>query len=210
MRIGDVRVDAPLDVPLSSLAMNPRKPGPRPLAFLAALLALAIAGASTPALAQSWGVGVGGALVDDVGNEGKPSGTLESSELHAFAELWIEPGTYLQIRYARLELPGTVEGSPEVRVNAAEVTASYLFREEWWEGGFFGGIGGYRLDPCSPEGEQVVVDEKEDAFGLTGGLLMVVRVMRNFDVRVEGRIRWIAADVERTPISIGASLAYRF
>lgn len=206
----EVRVDAPNDVPLSSGAMKSLPRRLRPLASLAALAAALLACVASPAPAQSLSIGAGGALVDDAGNDGKPSNLLSSREAHAFAELWIEPGSFVQLRYTRMELPGTVETAPEVRVDAAEATVSYLFREEWWEGGFFGGIGGYRLDPKTPGADEVSVDSRENAFGLAGGVLAIVRLGKRFEVRVEGTVRWLAADVKRTPVSIGASLAYRF
>lgn len=172
-----------------------------------ALLTVALLAA--PASAQTYAAGVGGAFVDDTGNPGKDS-SLSSAEWHVFAELQTEQATFFELRYTRMSLSGTVENSPELDVDAVESRVTYRFKEDWWEPGFFAGLGYYRTSPQDPSGDQVSVDQQEDAFGMVGGVSLAVRFGKSWEARLEGTGRYIATDVKHYPLSIGLSLAYRF
>ncbi len=161
------------------------------------------------ARAQSFTIGAGGALFNDSGSAGRVSsfGTWGG---FAYGEVQLDPASWLQLRLSRFGLPGTQAGAPNLRVDSASLTVSYLLREEWFDAGVFGGVGAYRMVPRDPEDGQTAVDVKENAFGLLGGLMTIVKVGARWDVRLEGTAQYIGTDVHHTPISLGASVSYRF
>ena len=146
-------------------------------AFRAAALLL-LAAASSSALAQvgpprsqqfPFAVGGGGEWVTDNGRTSDVK-AFSNGGWHAFGEIVLEPGVLLQVRYMSFTLPGTpvppafgpATSAPDVRVNAGLMSVGYLFREPWWDGGFFGGVGAYSLNPQSLSGDQTLDGREGD------------------------------------------------
>lgn len=162
-------------------------------------------------------VGAGGSSFNDTTrSEGVKA--FSTGGFHAFFELALEPGVLLQARYERFQLPGRVSSSsfqppvaaPRKDVDAGEVTAAYLYREQWWEAGLFAGVGLYGLAPRSPEGSQTAVEVRETVFGINGGVLVVFQLARRLDLRVEAAGYLLRDDAETKLIRLGGSLAYHF
>jgi hypothetical protein len=197
--------------------MTPRNA--RALALAAALAAL-----SVPAAAQvtrpsefPFAVGAGGSFVNDTGPAADVK-TFSTGGFHAFAEVVLDPGVLLQVRYESFQLPGSASSTPlqppvsgpRVRVNAGNISVGYVFRETWWQAGFFGGVGVYGLSPRAPEAGQVAAEVSETVIGWHGGLLTVFQVARRLDVRLEAAGYVLRSDSSHKPLLVGASLAYHF
>ena len=144
--------------------------------------------------------------------------TFSTGGFHAFFELTLDPGVLLQIRYESFLLPGTASSppfqpavsAPRVKVDAGNVTVAYVFREEWWEAGLFGGVGIYGLAPRSPDAGQTAVDVRETVFGWNGGALLVFQLARRWDLRVEAAGYLLQTEVQKKLVRVGGSVAYHF
>jgi hypothetical protein len=178
--------------------------------FLRASLAVAaFALLSGPrADAQSFAVGGGAAVVNDTGSAARIH-SFQTWGGSLFGELELERDVLLQVRGSIFTIPGS-EGAPNERVTAVTATVSYLFREEWFAAGVFGGLGGYFLRPRSPAEGQTALDVNENAFGWTGGIVTIFDVGARWDVRVEGTGHLMRTTGTHTPIQIGLSAAYHF
>ena len=194
-------------------------------AFRAAALLL-LAAASSSALAQvgpprsqqfPFAVGGGGEWVTDNGRTSDVK-AFSNGGWHAFGEIVLEPGVLLQVRYMSFTLPGTpvppafgpATSAPDVRVNAGLMSVGYLFREPWWDGGFFGGVGAYSLNPQSLSGDQTSTDVKETVLGWHGGVMAAFHVATRWDVRLEVAAFLLRTDANHKPITLGGSVAYHF
>jgi hypothetical protein len=196
----------------------------RPLFRLAASLALLAAASSAhaqigPPQTQEFpfAVGVGGDWVTDNGRASDVK-AFANGGFHAFGEIVLENGIALQARYMSFELPGTPvtppfgapASAPNVRVNAGLASVSYLFRENWWDAGLFGGVGVYALSPETPTGNQTSADVKETVIGWHGGVMAAFRVATHWDLRLEVTAYLLRTDANHKPITVGSSLAYHF
>ena len=154
-------------------------------------------------------VGAGGSAVNDTG---RPSdvNAFSTGGFHAFFEVALDPGVFLQVRYEGFQVPGSTVDAPRKSVDAGNVTAAYVFRETWWEAGLFGGVGIYGLEPRSPEAGQTPVDVRETVIGWNGGALVVFQLARRWDMRVEVAGYSIHTHVSTTLVRVGGSVAYHF
>ncbi len=192
----------------------------------AACLALATAAFSAPAQAQigpprtmgyPFAVGAGGEWVTDTGQASDVK-SFSSGGFHVFGEVVLEKGVFLQLRYMTFSLPGTPyvppfgtpTSAPDVKVNAGLASVGYLFREPWWDAGFFGGVGVYGLDPNAPTGDQQGTDVKETVIGWHGGVMAAFHVATRWDVRLEAAGYLLRTDANHKPITLGGSVAYHF
>jgi len=116
----------------------------------------------------------------------------------------------VQLRAQRFGLPGTEPDAPNLLVDAGSLTVSSLFKEDWFQFGFYGGAGVYRLVPRDLEPGQTAADVKESAFGWTGALVTIFDLGPRWDLRVEGAGHLIRTNVSHTPILITAGIGYRF
>lgn len=200
---------------------------PRNARSLALAAALAAGLAALPGLAAAqtlhtsefpFAVGAGGEFVSDGGRPADVK-SFSTGGFHVFGEVVLDPGVLLQVRYESFLLPGSAApstpfqpapGTPRVRVNAGNIGVGYLFREAWWEGGFFGGVGVYGLFPRTPGVGQVPADVSETVIGWHGGLLTVFQVARHVDVRLEATGYLLRSDSSHKPLLLGASVAYHF
>lgn len=187
------------------------------LAAFLAVLSSPVAAQTTHLAEFPFAVGAGGSFVNDSGPAADVK-TFSTGEFHAFGEVALEPGILLQVRYESFLLPGSAASTPlrpavsgpRVKVNAGNISVGYLFRETWWEAGFFGGVGVYGLSPRAPEAGQVATDVSETVIGWHGGLLTVFQVARRWDLRLEGAWYLLRTDSSHKPTLVGASLAYHF
>lgn len=187
-------------------------------------LAALLAALSSPVGAQTnvssefpFAVGAGGSFVNDRGPAADVK-TFSTGGFHVFAEVVLDPGVLLQVRYESFLLPGSasstpfqpVVSGPRVRVNAGNISVGYLFRETWWQAGFFGGVGVYGLFPRTPEAGEIPTDVSETVIGWHGGLLTVFQLARRLDVRIEAAGYLLRSDSSHKPLRVGGSLAYHF
>ncbi len=187
---------------------------------LAALLVLwcrVVSAQTTRVQEFPFAVGAGGSFVNDTGHSADVK-AFSTGGFHAFAELALDPGVLLQVRYESFLLPGRASqapfqpaaAAPRTKVEAGDVTVAYVFREEWWEAGLFAGVGLYGLTPRSPEAGQTPVAVHETVFGWNGGLLLTFQLARRWDLRVEAA-GYLLQDVAATKIvRLGGSVAYHF
>jgi hypothetical protein len=173
-----------------------------PLSLLAVLLA-------PPARSQTFAVGAAGSLLNDTGTAAHLRG-FDFAAGHLFVEMSLEPGVLFQVRGSVFTLPGGIPRAPHVPTDSVTLSVAYLFGEEWWQAGFIGGVGGYRLAPEKPGPGDEFYDDRETAVGFHGGVLGIFAVNRRWDVRLEGTIHTIRTDVKHTPIFITAGVAYHF
>lgn len=199
----------PVSSPVSSAPVTaaPRTQRRRLVVALAPLLLGLLA--AFPASAQSFAAGGGAFLLNDTGSVEKAS-TFGTWGGHIFGEVQLEPWVMLQLRASRFTLPGTITGAPNLETDAIYGSALYLFREDWFSAGFFGGIGYYRLKPKDLEIGQTPVDSKESVIGLHLGILTRFEVTPKVDLRIELAGHLIRTEVEHKPILLGASVAYHF
>jgi hypothetical protein len=192
----------------------------------AACLALLAAAFSAPAQIGSprtqqfpFAVGVGGEWVTDNGRVSDVK-AFSNGGWHAFGEMVLESGITLQLRYMNFALPGTPvvppfgvgtqTTAPDVAVKAGVVSVGYLFREPWWDGGFFGGVGVYSLDPKPPAADQTSTDVKETVIGWHGGVVAAFHITSRWDLRLEAAAYLLQTDASHKPITLGGSVAYHF
>jgi hypothetical protein len=162
-------------------------------------------------------VGAGGEWVTDNGRASDVS-AFSNGGWHAFAEVVLEPGVFLQARYMNFTLPGTpvvppfgaATSAPDVRVNAGLMSVGYLFREPWWDAGLFAGVGAYGLNPKAVSGDQTSANVKETVIGWHGGLVTAFHVAARWDLRIEAAAYLLRTDQSFKPITVGGSVAYHF
>ena len=181
----------------------------RARAALLAFLPVALLSVAPTATAQVFAAGVGGGIVNDEGSAENLKNFATGAGF-GFIEVSLEPGIVMQGRYTHFQLPPTGENGPDINVDAGTLTIAYLFKEDWWQGGFFAGGGGYRLNPKEPGDGQVVTDPSETVFGLCGGLITVFTVNPRFDIRLEAIGHLIRDVSRRKPIIASVAVGYKF
>ena len=203
-------VDARARIPLCCPAMHETALSRRRRRMLfAGVLTLLLASAGA-APAQVFAVGAGGTIQNDGSSGGAPSNFAKAG-FFGFGEVLLEPSTAIQLRVGSFRLPGKEVDSPAMTVTELSVTATYLFKEDWFEGGFYGGGGYFKLSPDSPTDLQTPSDLKENVWGLKGGVVAIFRIIKSFDFRLEGGVTYLAGTyAQHTPIVLGAAAAYRF
>jgi hypothetical protein len=180
-----------------------------------ALVALLVA-LSSPAAAQTsrpeefpFAVGAGGFAVTDTGRAADVK-AFSTGGFEAFGEVTLEPNVSLQVRYENFLLPGSAAGAPRVKVNAGSLSVGYVFREAWWQAGFFGGVGVYGLSPRKPAAGQLPADISETVIGWYGGVRTIFELAPRWDLRVEAAGYLLRTDANHKPITLGGSVAYHF
>ena len=162
-------------------------------------------------------VGGGGEWVTDNGRASDVK-AFSNGGFHVFAEVVLEPSVVLQLRYMNFALPGTpvtpafgeTLPAPDVKVNAGIASVGYLFRENWWDGGFVAGVGVYGLTPKTPSAGQASADVKETVIGWHGGLVSAFHISTRWDFRVEFNAFLLRTDANHKPLTLGGSVAYHF
>lgn len=162
-------------------------------------------------------VGAGGEFVSDNGRVSDVD-AFSNGGFHAFGEVILEPGVFFQVRYMSFALPGTpvvppfgaATSAPDVRVNAGVSSVGYLFRESWWDAGFFAGVGVYALNPKAVSGDQTSANFKETVIGWHGGLVTAFHLATRWDLRIEAAAYALRTDQNFKPITLGGSVAYHF
>lgn len=164
---------------------------------------------AAPSRAQVFAVGGGGTLSNDGSSTAGPS-SFSKGGYFGFLELQLERSAAVQLRAGNFRLPGKSSDAPDISVTEVSLTISYLFKEDWFEAGFYGGGGIFRVVPDDPTVLQSPADLRENVWGLKGGVLTVVRVVKNVDLRLEAGVTYLAATYTHSPIVLGAGLSYRF
>src|SRR5260221_7521270 len=91
--------------------------------LLPAVLLLALSGAR-PAAAQTFAVGGGGMILNDLGSSSDLSG-FSTFGGFVFVEMQLEENVGFQIRAALFDLPGTQPNTPKLTTTAETATISY-------------------------------------------------------------------------------------
>ncbi len=177
--------------------------------LLAGAVALALVSLAAPSRAQVYEVGAGGTLQNDTASGGGPS-SFSKGGYFGFGEIHLDMDTRLQLRVASFRLPGKLSDSPGLSVTELSLTGMYLFRENWFSAGFYGGIGVFRIAPDSPTADQTAYDPRESVWGLKGGVLTLIRLEKRIDLRLEGGVTYLASTYGHSPITLGAAISYRF
>ena len=189
--------------------MNDAAPFPFLRGLALVLGGVLLAALAPRASAQTFTLGAGGLVSNDRSASGSPS-NFSKGGYFAFGEVLLEKSVTLQLRASRFQLPGAEANTPKVRVDAATLSVAYTFKEEWFEAGFFGGGGVYKVFPDEGSPGQPSADVKETAWGLTGGILGNFLVGGPWSLRLEGGINYVASAYSHSPIFIAGAIAYRF
>lgn len=185
------------------------------------LVLLAVSAA--PALAQDWGVGASIGLVNDVEHRIRLDG-FDPRDNSAWVDFQLEERVLLRGTFGTMRTKGSNAGSTavidgsavtlpdlKVRINYVDVAVSYQFWEGDFTSGFFGGIGGYRIDPDRAEPEfSDFRDPKETVFGFHAGVDGDLRVISRLSI--VGRITFhkLFSDVNRSLLTANVGAAFRF
>ncbi len=197
---------------------TPRVLAPR--IFIAAFVAAFSLSAAAQTTRQGefpFAVGAGGFAASDTGRASDVK-AFSTGGFRVFADVEMEPGIILQVRYEDFLLPGAVVtdplqppgNSPRLNVKGGSVSVGYLFREPWWQAGLVAGVGVFGLSPRAPEGDQVAGDVKETVIGWHAGLLTIFQIARRWDLRIDATGYLLRTDASHKPVLVGAALAYHF
>lgn len=178
-------------------------------AVLLALLPTVLLVFAFAAPAQTFGVGAGGGILNDAGSA-EDLNNFSTGAGFGYAEMVLDEGILMQLRYTRMLLPASAENGPNIDVDAATLSIAYLFNEDWWRAGFVAGAGGYWFNPKSPGEGQVATDRAETVAGLCGGLLTIFSVNPRLDIRLEATGHLIRDVNRRKPVVVGASVTWKF
>lgn len=201
-------------------AYPPRKVSigrPAPTLRRGILVALIVAGAFVPARtasAQAFGVGGGGSLAADLGsdvvdNSFKNWGGFVFGELSLGRPEVRQDGVF-QLRLSYTSLPGGAQDAPSLDVWSGLGLVYYRFRDTWWEVGFFGGVGLFRVLPKSLLPGQVPADPTQTVVGFAFGTQTVFRVSRRFDLRLEVFGEYLNTRYRHVPIFLTTAVGYSF
>lgn len=174
-----------------------------------------------PARAQLplFGIGATYGSVNDISHSFDLSG-FKPSEYTVFFDYRIEHQALLRFTYGSMwtqqALVGqTVNGvfvpSAKEHVNYVTADASYLFGQDFYTGGVFGGIGGYEYRPePMPPGFEIYQDPAKKYFGFNLGVDGEFRVMKPLSIVLRLTYHNISADPRRQFFNADAGLVARF
>jgi hypothetical protein len=184
--------------------------------ILGGVAALAL---SAPLSAQMFGIGATYGSVNDISHSFSLEG-FKPSEYTVFFDYRMERSTLLRLTYGSMwtqqALVGqTVNGvfvpTAKEHVNYITADASYLFGQDFYTGGIFGGIGGYeyRPDPMPP-GFEAYQDPSKKYFGFNLGVDGEFRVTKHVGIVLRLTYHNISADPRRQFFNADAGLVGRF
>ena len=184
--------------------------------ILGGVAALAL---SAPLSAQMFGIGATYGSVNDISHSFSLEG-FKPSEYTVFFDYRMEHSTLLRLTYGSMwtqqALVGqTVNGvfvpTAKEHVNYITADASYLFGQDFYTGGIFGGIGGYeyRPDPMPP-GFEAYQDPSKKYFGFNLGVDGEFRVTKHVGIVLRLTYHNISADPRRQFFNADAGLVGRF
>ena len=183
--------------------------------ILGGVAALAL---SAPLSAQMFGIGATYGSVNDISHSFSLEG-FKQSEYTVFFDYRVEHSTLLRLTYGSMwtqqALVGqTVNGvfvpTAKEHVNYITADASYLFGQDFYTGGIFGGIGGYeyRPDPMPP-GFEAYQDPSKKYFGFNLGVDGEFRVTKHVGIVLRLTYHNISADPRRQFFNADAGLVGR-
>ena len=184
--------------------------------ILGGVAALAL---SAPLSAQMFGIGATYGSVNDISHSFSLEG-FKPSEYTVFFDYRMEHSTLLRLTYGSMwtqqALVGqTVNGvfvpTAKEHVNYITADASYLFGQDFYTGGIFGGIGGYeyRPDPMPP-GFEAYQDPSKKYFGFNLGVDGEFRVTTHVGIVLRLTYHNISAAPRRQFFNADAGLVGRF
>jgi hypothetical protein len=176
---------------------------------------------ASPAAAQVqlFGLGATYGSVNDISHRFNLSG-FKPSEYTVFFDYHFEHTSLLRFTYGSMwtqqSLVGqTINGvfvpSAKEHVNYVTADASYLFGQDFYTGGIFGGIGGYQYNPDPmPAGFEQYQDPNKKYFGFNLGVDGEFRVMNHLAVVLRLTYHNISAAPRRQFFNAQAGLVGRF
>jgi len=166
------------------------------------------------AASETFAIGGGASLLSDQGSDANTHAFNKWGQ-HIFGEMSLggfrdRQDGVLQIRFAHLSLPGGAPDAPDINAWSGLALVSYRFSDTWWQAGFFGGLGFYRILPKSPGAGQVPADPTQTVIGFAAGVQTLFRVTRKFDVRLELSWEYPQTDLTHWTIGVTTAVGYRF
>jgi len=179
-----------------------------------ALVAVVACLAGPPAAAQTFAVGGGGSLMSDQGKDVVQKQFVNWGG-NVFGEVALggfdsRQDGVLQLRFSYRSLPGGAPDAPKIDAWSGLALVCYRFKEFWWEGGFFGGVGLYRILPKSLEPGQVPADPTQTVIGAAVGAQTLFRVSSRFDIRLELSGEFPSTEYSHTLVVLTTAVGYRF
>lgn len=184
--------------------------------ILGGIAALAVA---APLSAQMFGIGATYGSVNDISHSFKLEG-FKPSEYTVFFDYRMDHATLLRMTYGSMwtqqalvgqTINGVYVPTAKEHVNYITADASYLFGQDFYTGGIFGGIGGYeyRPDPMPP-GFEAYQDPGKKYFGFNLGVDGEFRVTKHVGIVLRLTYHNISADPRRQFFNADAGLVGRF
>ncbi len=168
---------------------------------------------------QLFGIGATYGSVNDISHSFNLSG-FKPSEYTVFFDYHFEHEALLRFTYGSMwtqqalvgqTINGVFVPSAKEHVNYVTADASYLFGEDFYTGGIFGGIGGYQYSPDPmPEGFEAYQDPNKKYFGFNLGVDGTFRVMKHLEIVLRLTYHNISADPRRQFFNADAGLVARF
>jgi hypothetical protein len=182
--------------------------------FLPFLLLAAACLVPLRAASQTFAAGGGGSLSADLGTHVVDDG-FNNWGGYVFGEMALggfgeRQSGLLQLRFAYTTLPGGAPDAPDIDAWSGMALVFYRFQEFWWEAGFFGGVGVFRILPKIPQPGQVPADPTQTVVGFQFGVQTVFRVTRQFDVRLELSGEIPNTEYSHSLITLTTAVGYRF
>jgi len=168
---------------------------------------------------QLFGLGATYGSVNDISHSFKLSG-YKPSEYTVFFDYRFDHQALLRFTYGSMwtqqslvgqTINGTFVPSAKERVNYITVDASYLFGQDFYTGGIFGGIGGYGYNPePMPAGFEQYQDPSKKYFGFNLGVDGEFRVVKNLGIVLRLTYHNISASPRRQFFNADAGFVGRF
>jgi hypothetical protein len=108
---------------------------------------------------------------------------------------------------------GATETLPDLksRIDYGTLTAAYMFGEEGWSSGLFGGVGAYRIRPLATSpGLDAFRDPSETVWGLNFGVETHVRIWRQLAGVARVEMHLPQSHPKRQIVGAGVGLLYHF
>jgi len=188
-------------------------------------LALAVAGISaTPGFAQDWGIGASIGLQSDIERHFRLD-DFAARDGNAWVDFRLQEKVLLRGTFGSMKVKGdnagrTVDVNGEdvvlpdlkTRIDYATIGVSYQFWEGDYTSGFFGGIGGYKVNPDPAPSEAITNfrDARESVFGWHIGVDGDLRVVSRLSIVGRLTFHEIYSLSRRSILTANAGAIFRF
>lgn len=183
------------------------------------LCAVAGAALAAPARSQAFGIGATYGSVNDISHSFSFDG-FKPSEYTIFGEYHFEKESLLRLTYGSMwteqaQSGMTINGfyvpAAKERINYFTGDASYVFGEDYYLGGFFGGVGAYNFNPQPmPPEAAAYQDLDQTVFGINLGVDGEFRVLKNLSIVLRLTYHNVWANPHRQFFNADAGLVAKF